>query len=67
MRSLKWRPASEIELDEPEKVMVTVQCGDRGSFVDLAWCDLETFTPTDGDEWPEDAEVTFWMQLPDPA
>lgn len=49
MRQMKWRPASEIELDEPETVMVSVKVGDRGSFVDLAWCDLETFTPTDGD------------------
>lgn len=67
MRAMKWRPASEIELDEPETVIVSVQVGTRGSFVDLAWCDLETFTPTDGDEWPEDAVVTHWMQLPDPA
>lgn len=64
MRAMKWRPASEIELAEPGTVMVTVKVGNRGSFVDLAWCDLETFTPTDGDEWPVDAEVTHWMELP---
>ena len=67
MKKLRWIPADQIELEESETVMVSVTVGDRGSFVDLAWCDMETFTPTDGDVWPDDAEVTHYMQLPDPA
>ena len=58
---------TEVKMpDKADRYIVNIKFGER-EYIDIGYFDLETFTPTDGDTWPEGAEVTHWMQLPDPA
>ena len=61
-----WHKTAEIKPDKTGRYIVNINHEDK-EFIDIGYFDLETFTPTDGDTWPDDAEVTHWMQLPDPA
>lgn len=61
-----WHKTVDELPDKACRYIVNIKHGDK-EFIDLGYFDGSTFTPTDGDTWPEGAEVTHWMQLPDPA
>ena len=61
-----WNEYPKIRPVREGTYIVNIKTSDR-EFIDIGYFDLETFTPTDGDTWSEGAEVTHWMQLPDPA